>query len=142
MAADLATNSNRRDQFTIVRRFGKIMTPIDWNKPVQTKDGRKFFYLGRIPHVRLPIVGYIEGDDVPGQWPADGRINHNFDSNNDLINVPEKHKLWVNVYRDDNGDWRSGIEASKEAADLRDGYNIYTRIACIRIEFHEGEGLS
>ena len=120
------------------------MTAIDWTRPVQTKDGRKFFYLGRIPHVRLPIVGYIEGDDVPGQWPADGRINHNFDSNNDLINVPDKHELWVNVWRrnEDGAIHSTTYKNQKYRDEAGCDYGDYTLIAQFTREFHEGEGLS
>ncbi len=67
------------------------MTPIDWNKPVQTKDGRKFTYVGRGPNLHFPIVGYIEDWSRAEQWTEKGLFTLAEGHANDLINVPEKH---------------------------------------------------
>ena len=52
----------------------------------------------------------------------------------DLVDVPVKHIRWVNVYDIKNP--RS--HPTKEKADKYAGTN---RIACIKIEYEEGEGL-
>lgn len=117
------------------------MTAIDWNKPVQTKDGRKFFYVGRGPNPQYPIVGYLDGWTCPGQWTEEGLCAAGHAGGTDLINVPEKHEIWVNLYKSCQGKFYLGdfTHVTKRDADDHASAN---RIACIRIEFEEGEGLS
>jgi len=47
-----------------------------------------------------------------------------------LVNTPIKHKRWVNIYP-------STVHATREEADSGAARN---RIACIEVEFEEGEG--
>ena len=51
----------------------------------------------------------------------------------DLINIPKKHVRWLNVYA-----WAVTTNSSKDQAD---NVACKDRIACIRIEYEEGEGL-
>jgi hypothetical protein len=70
---------------------------------------------------------------------ANGRIHPSKDSPYDLVNVPKKHEVWINFYDDDGeGDYDSYSYPSRAIADESADSN---RIACIRVEFTEGEGL-
>lgn len=70
---------------------------------------------------------------------ADGRIYSDIESPYDLVNVPKKHEVWINFYDDDgDGDYDSYSYSSRAIADESADSN---RIACIRVEFTEGEGL-
>ena len=121
------------------------MTVIDWNKPVQTKDGRKFHHLGRVPNARYPIAGYVEGEVTVEQWNEEGRyyMDGMHSSELDLINVPEKRGFWVNVWKGPDGaEFLSSFFTEKAAeydAVRPSGCKL---IARIRREFEEGEGLS
>jgi hypothetical protein len=57
----------------------------------------------------------------------------------DLIRRPIKRKGWVNIYRSDCGPFGTcgGLETREQA----DALKQCDRIACIEIEFTEGEGL-
>jgi len=64
--------------------------PIDWSKPVQTKDGQKvhiFCTDAKLPQLPQPVVGHIEGTNYVTTWDLDGHWTSH-DSKNDLINVP------------------------------------------------------
>lgn len=50
-----------------------------------------------------------------------------------LVNTPVKHKRWVNIYTDGGVVYLSKSHAD-ECADRR-------RIACVEVEFDDGEGL-
>lgn len=56
--------------------------------------------------------------------------------------VPAKHVLWVNVNRGDNGEVCLRQQGSRNDADFRAAHIVGgKRIACLKIEFSEGEGL-
>lgn len=71
---------------------------------------------------------------------ADGRINSDIESPYDLVNVPKKREVWINFY-DDDGDPRGYDSYSYSSRAIADESADSTRIACIRVEFTEGEGL-
>lgn len=127
----------------------------DPTKPVQTRDGRP---------VRIICSDYVNsmGDkqiiylirhhgDCGGEYDcayfadSNGR-SHIGSPHQDLINVPVKHTGWMNIYPTneyfDAANFvmpNSGIYKTRDEADLRNGHP--NRIACIQIEFTEGEGL-
>ncbi len=60
----------------------------------------------------------------------------------DLVNVPKKHEVWINLYQHDAetfvGYGHPSLEsANKNAVETA----IRGRTACVRVEFTEGEGL-
>ncbi len=58
-------------------------------------------------------------------------------SSHDLINVPRKHVKWINFYPATSFSY-----SNREAADLASQTSsAYERIACVKVEFTEGEGL-
>lgn len=79
--------------------------PIDFTKPVQTRDGKpaRILCTDRITR-ELPVVALIllEGNEQICSFHPDGRYRSDSDSDFDLINVPPKvvSEGYSNVYRD------------------------------------------
>lgn len=114
---------------------------IDWTKPIQTRDGYPVRILCIDARTDRPVVGLVIfnaniKEDVY-TWFTNGSYSVSKHSR-DLINVPVKHEGWLNIYP------TNGIEGyfykTKEEADNAASI-IMKRIACIKIEFTEGEGL-
>ena len=109
---------------------------IDFNKPVQTRDGRKVRVLcadGRGDH---PVVGYVACQNYLYSWRLSGhRYNTDETTITDLINVPETRVVWVNMYPDESSSV-SKIRVSKNEADVGAGHD---REACIRVEYTVGQ---
>jgi hypothetical protein len=62
---------------------------LDFNKPIQTRDGRKVEILtskGREPY---PIVFYVEGQNLPQTRPITGKSLSNIERPSDLINYEQ-----------------------------------------------------
>lgn len=121
------------------------MTPIDWNKPVQTKDGRKVRVLCTDgPDEMFPVIGIIDGEVIPRRWNLLGTKDcaYGWDDVN-LINAPEKHTLWVNVWRYKADNLFTVVDFDQAGSDRDASWaGMYKLIARIHHEFHEGEGLS
>ena len=124
------------------------MTAIDWTKPVQTKDGRKVRVLCTDARGRNPVIGLVlnedEETDEMMSWPISGDAwGPDHDYSLDLINVPEKHTLWVNVWRDKADNLFTVVDFDQDGSD-RDasGAGMYKLAARFTREFHEGEGVS
>ena len=114
------------------------MNKFDPTKPVQTRDGRKARIICRdLLNSNQPIVAAItDGDkEFTTHHCEDGRfLTAPTDSRHDLISVPEKRKVWVNINSSGSTYSYQCREAADEMADSR-------RIACKEIEYYEGEGL-
>lgn len=119
--------------------------PLDLTKPVQTRDGRSV----RIIETNfkgysdtLTIVAIVWDSTVNQEvihlYTPDGKTNNN--SKWDLINIPEKHTRWINIFP--TGHNSENYKTKEEADRIYNGVNISKRIACIKIEFEEGEGLN
>lgn len=108
---------------------------IDWDKPVQTRDGMDVkIYTTEGQASDCPVVG--EYLDIYGRW----RIRTwNLDGESvrfpqyGLVNVPEKQTLWLNI----NSDWESGYTTRHKA----DRLAAKNRIACVEVTFTNGDGL-
>lgn len=113
-------------------------TPIDWTKPVRTKDGRAVRVLCTDGPGEYPVVGFINGIDGPECWHADGRYFESFGDDRDLENAPQRiqREYWVNVY---DGVAELYTYHSRKEADENAGQ----RFACVKItiDCEEGEGL-
>ena len=120
---------------------------IDFDKPVQTRDGREvriYTTEGKTKH--YPVIGELcsDGNWHVRTWTSGGTdirwssstVVGLKDEGGDLINVPEKHTVWINFYR--GAASLSIHHADKASADeaVTEG-----RIACIEVTFTEGEGL-
>lgn len=84
-------------------------------------------------------------DPEEASWDHFGRWNERTGENaRDLVNIPEKHVRWVNVFGVAGTLGLSDPFRSKEEADGSVRHmpiSAANRTACIRIEFEEGEGL-
>ena len=113
---------------------------IDYDKPVQTRDGRAVTVLTTLrADTMYPVVALVEDKDIVIYTDL-GKIHigRDWDDDLDLVNVPEKHKVsfWVNCNSD-------GITYKHDNRERADWCASLNRIACIpvTIEFEEGEGL-
>ena len=113
--------------------------PIDWTKPVRTKDGRAVRVLCTDGPGDYPVCGYIDGDLGPQTWALDGVFLNGGIGHLNLENAPQRiqREYWVNVYADEacNAIHTTLDEANRCADD--------DRIACVKItiDCEEGEGL-
>ena len=122
------------------------MTAIDWTKPVQTKNGWSPRIISREGPPDYPYVGVVTTMTKVHlfAWNGEGQILPEGSlSEWDLINVPEKHELWVNVWRDKADNLFTVVDFDQAGSD-RDASadGMYKLVARIRREFEEGEGLS
>lgn len=106
----------------------------DPTKPVQTRCGYPARILATDVRGKFPVIAAVEkgGTETVFQFGLDGDCDET--TRLDLINIPQKHVRWVNVYA-------TRADAVHKSKDLADAYCSHDRIACIRIEFQEGEGL-
>ena len=103
----------------------------------KTRDGRRARVYAVEAVGEWPIHGahFLEGVWRATAWRTDGKWYETLDSTNDLMPpLPVKHVYWLNVY--ENGHISTWTE--KHLANEHAGRS---RIACLRIEFEEGEGL-
>lgn len=115
-----------------------ITKPIDWTKPVRTKDGRVVRVLCTDGPGDYSVIGIIDGECRCRTWTLDGIELTGNTGPCDLENAPQRiqREYWVNVY--------DGVETllwydTKKNADENGGQ----RFACVKItiDCEEGEGL-
>ena len=115
--------------------------PIDWTKPVRTKDGRSVRVLCTNGPGKYPVAGYVEGEYRPRTWLLDGVELIGTVGPCDLENAPQRiqREYWVNVYED------SGYDAihnsAKHAAEFRNTKRKCLACVTITIDCEKGEGL-
>ena len=88
---------------------------IDWNKPVQTRDGRKVRVLCTDGPKSAPVVGLVD-DEYVDRWTLDGSLSVGRWQQHDLINAPEPEQeivAWAVVTRTGN---TVGIFGSRDLA--------------------------
>ena len=108
---------------------------IDFNKPVQTRDGREVRVLCTDgPYKDYPVVGYVISEVVVFQsWCISGaRWPTTPSSHDDLINVPDTRVVWVNVHPVD----KTTFHATREIAD---SWAEPDRLARIRVPYTVGQ---
>jgi hypothetical protein len=88
----------------------------------------------------IVIAVTVAGKETVGHRHADGRVQSDRDNVYDIVNVPKKYEVWINFY-DDVGDPRGYDSYSYSSRAIADESADSTRIACIRVEFTEGEGI-
>lgn len=123
-----------------------IVPTLDLTKPVQTRDGRKV----EIKFVdetleSYPIVGVVtesDGRRYSETWTIEGKgwLSAKDDHEGDLVQVPEPLKeCWVNIYKGaSQSEETYSCKPTRAKADKDAAVN---RIACIKIQYREGEGL-
>lgn len=121
----------------------------DPTKPVQTRDGWPARILCTDFKSSKSLVAAIKypypDSEAIQYYNPDGRVYLNQESGLDLINVPVKHTGWMNMYNVNTDYCSIKLHPSKEAADKaasnHHGVPDPKRLACIKVEFTEGEGL-
>lgn len=117
----------------------------------QTRDGRPVRVLCTDAAGDFPVVGLVKtysgGRDVPMAWTDRGEHEATGFPERalDLIPVPVKRTGWVNLYPPDHQYCdvsTHGVCRTKEDADYAASVRDIPRVACIQIEWTEGEGLS
>jgi len=120
------------------------MKPLDFTKPITTRDGHKVRILCTDWIGNQPVIGLIENNPSPQQWDELGRyFDDGHESHYDLINPPIKRKVefWVNVYEGKEINF-GGMHLSKHLAD-KNVSAFERRTECLHFtrEYEENEGL-
>lgn len=114
--------------------------PFDPTKPCQTKDGRAARVLaigvnGCNGETLAVLISEKDGTDIPCCHHANGQYMKVLTSARDLVNIPEKKTIYVNIRPNGQDDT---THFSRYDADAR---ATPDRVACVRVEYEEGEGL-
>jgi hypothetical protein len=110
---------------------------LDLTKPLQTKAQRPVRILSTEGKEPYPIVGYIGDSPRPTAWTQEGKC-HNDAPVANLENVPPaRHVGYVNVYQDGQAQGYK-LKRTREEAD-QIASPLVNRIACVRIEYTEGQ---
>lgn len=121
--------------------FELVEPPIDWTKPVQTRDGTPVNILSREGRGTFPVIGYIGDATDVDTWTAEGKYRTNKSGPEDLMNVPETPKqteVWCNVYQSRHDD---GLEVGGTALSRAEADRIcsHDRVGCIKVVLTEGQ---
>ena len=119
------------------------MTPLDFSKPVQTRDGRMVEIFSTTAAGDYPVVGQIAGETVIRTWRLDGRFNgSNPNMKVDLVQAPVKRSIniWLNVFSDGAVSGWTTREAAHRYNRSPTGAPLF---ACVNIQrdVTEAEGL-
>jgi hypothetical protein len=112
---------------------------IDWSKPIETECG----FPARVVctdrnDVCYPVIVLYSVCGCEGvlHMGLDGHTEQKHGGASlSIRNVPEKGVRYVNVY----GNGPSVAWMSRDVADKNAEYNQLTRIACVRVEYTEGQ---
>jgi len=117
---------------------------LDLTKPIQTRDGKKAKIVSstwKATGRNDCILAAVEGPygDVPVVALPNGRVCTSNEEPDDLVNVPKTYIKWLNIYPDPYNiiitPWNTKEDANASTVPGKD------RIACVKIEYTEGEGL-
>lgn len=119
---------------------------LDLTKPVKTKGGLSVRILTADAAGDFPVAGLVmheHGVERPAMWRRDGIYYRGSPSDMDLVNVPKKRTLWINIPAGVGTIPCVGLicYTSRELADANAHYSRSTRIACVEVTYTEGEGL-
>lgn len=111
-------------------------------KAYKMRNGEKVVFVGENPfNIKWPLVfvmtdGTLSHNFYDGSYASTPNQPHKYDIIGEWLPEPKKIKRWVNIYKHD--------EACTHAFNTKqkcDNVRNTDRIACIPIEFTEGEGL-
>jgi hypothetical protein len=106
---------------------------IDLTKPLQTRDGNPVELLATNARGRFPLIGYIGACEGRYTWLENGRYTElDEESEHDLMNVPQVKHMYVNVYPTTCYGYPTKTEATGVA-------HHPSRVACVRLEYTEGQ---
>ena len=108
----------------------------DPTKPVQTRCGypAKIIYTERGGVYPIVVLVTYPSEDCPDvkTYTRDGEVDLRRPCAMDLVNIPEKHVRWLNIYKNKEGKFYSGPMGTEPGSDEH-------AIARRRIEFEEGQ---
>lgn len=109
---------------------------ISMGKKYQTRDGQPVELLTTRARGERPVMGYVGGQDQVSLWTLDGVYTHSHQATHvyDLVEVKPKRVMWLNVYP-------NGATSAYRTRPDADSRRFDGCIACLKIEFEEGEGL-
>ncbi len=110
------------------------MNKIDFTKPVQTIDGQPVEIIttkGR--DKKYPVIGYIGNSSTFHGFTLHGEYIEDEENKLNLMNVPEKKTMYLNVYESGNSMVTHGTR------DKADEHASVGRIACVKVEYTEGQ---
>jgi hypothetical protein len=126
-------NNNNRD-LVEVQAPKKAPVPLDLTKPIQTYGADPVEIITIEGRGQYPIVGYIADSKTPSCWTREGLKQHGASHPLDLMNVPPARYVgYVNIYPNKV---KFLVYPSRAEADQGAGT---TRIACVRVEYKEGQ---
>lgn len=122
--------------------FELVRAAINWNKPLQTRDGDPVTIITREGRGKYSVMGYIGNDEYITYWRPDGRFfDEQVTDGCDIINVPEKQaqrEVWYNVFKNTEGQLNTGF--TYESREKADGSSVAdNRVACIKVVLTEGQ---
>lgn len=120
--------------------FELVEPPIDWSKPVQTRDGTLVSILSRKGRGIFPVIGYIGDATEVDTWTAEGKYRRIASQPEDLMNVPEKpmqKEVWFNVFKRKDLMDVGVCFHSKQKAD--ESPSAGHRVGCIKVVLTEGQ---
>ena len=105
------------------------------SRKVVTREGKKVRIICTDARGNYPIVALIEEGcyDNALSYTEDGKLYNGESNVYDLFFAPEKHKGWVNVYRDFDGMMCGSVFDTEEDAKC----NAKIAIATVKIEWEE-----
>lgn len=115
---------------------------VDWNKPIQLRDGTPARLLGVLANHRRPrLVAAVRDDgvEVAHQVREDGYCDYDDAT---VVNVPIERTVYVNLY--DMGPDCPPLASVHTTRELAEGVSggSCEKVACVEVTYTEGEGLS
>lgn len=97
-------------------------------RSICTRDGRKAIFLTTLSNKSFPVVAIVSYDQEENVYQYDiNGICEEYDSNLDLMMLPEKREMWMNIYKRSTGQLLGGFlyDTKKEAKDAVKGDKSY-----------------
>lgn len=115
---------------------------IDFTKPLQTISGENVEIITLKGRGKYPILGFVGEFEHICSWDNKGIFYDKNRPHNNLMNVPpQKISGFINIFRDAHTDELTcddELFATRIKAD-RSYKEFHVRIACIKIEYAEGQ---
>lgn len=112
---DIMINDPRQDDPTAMP-VASVDAPIDFTKPVMTRDGRAVTIRFTDGPGLFCVLGYIEDSERPEAWTLVGRYTSTGKHSNDLVNVLPKNEYFLNVYSDCMGRAYTSLDTARDSA--------------------------
>lgn len=110
-------------------------------EPIITREGESATFVAYIPECASGhrLIVYIHGRETTTDYFDSGKFLNGGENLLDLFMAPKKIKRWVNVFSEE----RYVAYTTAEQAAVYDtcAMDSAKRIACIEVEFEEGQGL-